>query len=94
MDMSRHRPALLGKGKNVTNTDHPAVASLRACGDHLLQAVLDASAAAASITLDAPAAGARAARAQELLNMLDAAISHCDRLAVVVEGDARAGVTL
>jgi len=77
----------------MTTTDHPAVTALRACGDHLLQAVLDASAAAASITLDAPAAGARAARAYELLDMLDLAISHCERLATVVEGDARAEVT-
>jgi len=71
----------------MTTTDHPAVASLHACRDHLLKAVLDASAAAASLT------GARAARARELVDMLDAAVSYCERLATVVEGDARAEAT-
>ena len=71
----------------TTTPTTPAVAALHACRDHLLQAVLDASAAAASLT------GARQVRAHELLTMLDAAITHCERLATIVEGDARAEVT-
>ena len=74
-------------GTDPAMTPTPAVASLHACHDHLLQAVLDASAAAASLT------GARQARAHELLTMLDAAITHCERLATVAEGDHRAEAT-
>jgi|GEM_PF-6480351 len=63
---------------------NPAVASLHACRDHLLNAILDAAYCVPNLT------GARQARARELTDMLDAAISHCDRLAIVVTGDARA----
>jgi len=68
----------------MTTTDHPAVTALHACRDHLLNAILDAAYCVPNLT------GARAARARELTDMLDAAISHCERLATVVEGDARA----
>ena len=66
---------------------NPAVTALHACRDHLLNAILDAAYCVPNLT------GARAARARELTDMLDAAISHCERLATVVEGDARAEVT-
>jgi hypothetical protein len=65
----------------------PAVTALHTCRDRLLHAALDAADAAPALT------GARAARARELLALLDTAITHCDRLANVVEGDARAEVT-
>jgi len=64
-----------------------AVAALRACREHLLRAVLDAAAATPLLT------GTRATRARELVSMLDAAITQCDRLGVVALGDARAEVS-
>jgi len=70
-----------------TNDGPTAVTALHACRDHLLQAVLDAAAATPLLT------GTRATRARELVEHLDAAITQCDRLAVVVEGDARAEVS-
>jgi len=72
----------------TTTPTTPAVTALHACRDHLLNAILDAAYCVPNLT------GARQARARDLVSMLDAAISHCERLAVVVEGDARAGVTL
>ncbi|WP_343573429.1 hypothetical protein [Mycobacterium sp.] len=61
-------------------TPDAALSSLHACRDHLLQAVLDASHAAA--LLDA----SRAVRARELVTLLDAAISHAGRLATAPAG--------
>jgi phosphoglycolate phosphatase-like HAD superfamily hydrolase len=54
--------------------------------DHLLQAALDAAYATPLLT------GARQARARELLDQIDTAISHCERLAVDVGGNLRASL--
>ncbi|WP_343598881.1 hypothetical protein [Mycobacterium sp.] len=68
----------------MTTTTAAALASLDTCRDRLSGAALDA--AHAATLLD----GARKARARELVDLLDIAISHATRLATVVEGDARA----
>ena len=68
---------------NTTATT--ALTCLQQARNDLLRAVLPASEAVA--VLD----GSRAARARELVSLIEAAISHAERLATVVEGDLRAG---
>lgn len=62
-----------------------AIAALHQAHKDLLRAVLPAAEATAALD------GSRAARARELVALIDAAISHAERLAVVIEGDLRAG---
>jgi len=71
----------------TTTPTNTTVTALHECRDQLLNAVLNAAYCVPQLT------GARAARARELVDMLDAAVSYCERLATVVEGDARAEAT-
>jgi phosphopantetheine adenylyltransferase len=67
-------------------TTNPAVEALHDCHRLLLQATLAAADTVSSLT------GARLARAAELIDQIDAAVSHCNRLATIIEGDHRAEV--
>ena len=76
-DLGMNRPS---------DEDRAAItAAIQQALDDLLRAVLPAAEAAAALE------GARAVLAHELESLIDAAISHAERLAVVVEGDLRAG---
>lgn len=69
----------------TTTTALTALTALRDCRSSLLTARVDAITAATRLD------GARRDRAGKLAEQLAGALAHCERLAVVVEGDLRAG---